>query len=258
MTAQDEVVFRRGGEDIERRLHHVVARSRQRHVDDPRRLDVDAGGLEARQRLGARRLDRDAAGAERIDHHGGAAAGGGDDADRRAARGPHRHPRQQRQALDQAVERVDARDPAVGEERVGHVVLAGERAGMRHRELARRLPSARACRRGSACRVRRPRAQSAAAHRHCAWFRGTACSRRCRGHPASLRKFRRATDRPRCRPTPGRRSRCRAPCRATAATPIMLPECEAAKMRPAGRSFSSKAALAVSIARRAQVDDAEA
>ena len=30
--------------------------------------------------------------------------------------------------------------------------------------------------------------------------------------------------------------------------PIMLPECEAAKMRPAGNSFSSKAALAVSIA----------
>ena len=31
--------------------------------------------------------------------------------------------------------------------------------------------------------------------------------------------------------------------------PIMLPECEAAKKRPVGKSFSSKAALAVSIAR---------
>ena len=30
--------------------------------------------------------------------------------------------------------------------------------------------------------------------------------------------------------------------------PIMLPECEAAKMRPTGRSVSSNAALAVSIA----------
>ena len=38
----------------------------------------------------------------------------------------------------------------------------------------------------------------------------------------------------------------------------MLPECEAAKMRPTGKSFSSKAAFAVIIDLRAQIDDAEA
>ncbi len=59
------------------------------------------------------------------------------------------------------------------------------------------------------------------------------------------RKFRRWTDRPRCQPTPGPRSRCRAPFRATGTCRSLPPECEAAKIRPAGRSGSSKAAFAV-------------
>ena len=49
-----------------------------------------------------------------------------------------RHARQQREALDQPFQRIDARDAAVGQERVGHVVLAGERAGVGDRKLARR------------------------------------------------------------------------------------------------------------------------
>ena len=54
----------------------------------------------------------------------------------------NRHPRQQRQAFDQAVERVDPRDAASLEEDIGDVVLAGERAGMGDRKLARRRRAA--------------------------------------------------------------------------------------------------------------------
>ena len=59
----------------------------------------------------------------------------------RAAR-QSRHARQQRQPFDQRVERVDARDAAFGQKHVGDVVLAGERAGVRDRELARRRRTA--------------------------------------------------------------------------------------------------------------------
>ena len=87
----DQIELRRGGQHVERALHHLVLRAGEREIDDPRRRDVDAGrGLDARQRLRRRRLDRDAARRERIDHHGGAAGGGGDHGDGRpprAARG---------------------------------------------------------------------------------------------------------------------------------------------------------------------------
>ena len=56
----------------------------------------------------------------------------------RPAAGRNRHPRQQRQAFDQGVERVDPRDAASLEESIGDVVLARKRAGMGDRELARR------------------------------------------------------------------------------------------------------------------------
>ena len=133
------------------------------------------------------------------------------------AAGRNRHPRQQRQAFDQGVERVDPRDAASLEENIGDVVLAGERAGMGDRELARRRRAAELVGDDRFAALRRRQRKPAQAPRHAAWFRETACSRRCRDHRASPRRFRRARDRPRCRPKPGRRSRRRAPCRARAA-----------------------------------------
>ena len=79
---QHEIEFGRGQQDVERRLHGVVARARDREIDQPRRLDLDARGGEAGERRVARALDRDAAARQRIDHHGGAARRGGDHADR--------------------------------------------------------------------------------------------------------------------------------------------------------------------------------
>ena len=154
---EHEIEFGRGQQDVERRLHGVVARARDREIDQPRRLDLDARGGEARERRVARALDRDAAARQRIDHHGGAARRGGEHADRACTlrvaalaarfarqRGGHRrgHARQQRQPFDQRVERIDPRDAAFGEKHVGDVVLAGERAGVGDRELARRRRTA--------------------------------------------------------------------------------------------------------------------
>ena len=215
---------------------------------------------EARKRLGARLRDLDAAHRERIDHHDGAAGRRGehrdprrpcaDRADRRAAHQRHR--------LDQRFEAFDPRDAAIGQERARHIVLAGERAGVRDGKLARRRRAAElvgddrlAARRGA----EREFAQRSA---HCGCFRGTADSRRCRGHRASRRKSRRPTDRPRCR---SRRGPAKPTPRALPrdiSAPIMVPECEAKKMRPTGMSGSAKAALAVSISAFAQIDDAEA
>ena len=144
---------------------------------------------------------------------------------------------------------VDPRDAAIGEERVGDVVLAGERAGVRHRELARGFRAAELVGDDRLAALGRGEREARAARRRCAWFRGTARSRRCRDRRASRRRSRRARDRPRCRPRPGRRSRCRAPCRATAACRSC---CRNARRRRCGRPagpVSSKAALAVSIAR---------
>ncbi len=137
---EHEIEFRRCQHDVERCLHGVVARARDREIDQTRGLHRDAGRrLDSPQRLGARRLDRKTAQAQRIDHHGGAAGRGGHNPDRLAGRraGSDRHARDQRHAFDQAVERQHARDAAFGEKHVGDVVLAGKRAGMRDREFAR-------------------------------------------------------------------------------------------------------------------------
>ena len=189
-------------------------------------------------------------------------AGRGDHADPRRLRGRRaprdRHAREQRQSLDQAVQRLDPGDAAIGEERLRHVVLAGERAGMGDRELARLGRAAELVGQDRLAARAPPRARRRAAHRHGAAFRGTACSRRSPDHRASRRRSRRAKDRPRCRPRPGRQSRCRAPCRARAARRSC---CRCGRPRRCGRpgrSCSSKAALAVSITLRAQVDHAEA
>ena len=67
-------------------------------------------------------------------------AGGGHHGDGRpprASRGDG-HAREQRKALDQSFQRVDAGDAAFGEEHAGDVVLARERAGVRDRQFARR------------------------------------------------------------------------------------------------------------------------
>ena len=54
----------------------------------------------------------------------------------RRVRTPARAPA--RKALDQPFQRIDAGDPAFGEEHPGDIVLARERAGVRHRKFARR------------------------------------------------------------------------------------------------------------------------
>ena len=210
--------------------------------------------------VGARRLDRDAAHRQRIDHHGGAAGRGGDDADARAARRAlrDRHAREQRQALDQAVERLDARDAAVGEERVGDVVLAGERAGVRDRELARRRRAAelvgedRLAARGGGEREAAQRIGVAHGFekQHVAVDAGIIERRRA---DLAEREIDLVADRDQAGEADAARLAARAAARRSCCR-----ECEAAKMRPTGRSVSSKAALAVSIALRAQVDDAEA
>jgi hypothetical protein len=93
-----------------------------------------------RQGRGARRLDGDPAARQRIDHHGGAACRRGQHADAPApcAARRQRHAGEQRQAFDQPVQGIDPRDAAFGEKHIGDVVLAGERARVRHRQLARR------------------------------------------------------------------------------------------------------------------------
>ena len=193
----------------------VVLRAGNGEIDQPRRLDLDAGGGEPRQSRGARRLDGDTAARERIDHHGGATRRSRNHADVLAprARCRERHAGEQRQALDQAVERIDPGDAAFGEKHVGDVVLARQRTGMRDRQLARRRRAAELVGQHRLAPRRPPPAQSAARQRRAAWSRGTACSCRCRDRRASPRRCPRARDRPRCRPRPGRRSRCRAPCR---------------------------------------------
>ena len=74
--------------------------------------------------------------AEPIDHRGRAATGGGDD---RNLRSPRERQwflsGEQRRDLDQRFEHVDAHDAAVAEVRVERRVRAGERTGVRAREL---------------------------------------------------------------------------------------------------------------------------
>ena len=215
-------------------------------------VTVDAGGGEARERRRARRLDRDAAHRQRIDHHGGAAGRSWSRrrrAARRARRARDRHAAQQRQPLDQAVERIDARDAAIGEERARR-----RRPRRRARRCARPQarappPSGRACRRATGlprAAAASAKARSASALRMRFEEQHVAVDRR--DHRASRRRSRRAKDRPRCRPRRGRRSRCRAPCRATAARRSC---CRCARPRRCGRPagpVSSNAALAVSSA----------
>ena len=137
----DQIELRRGGQHVEGALHHLVLRAREREIDDPRRRDVDAGHvLDARQGLRRRRLQRDAAGGERIDHHGGAAGGGGHHGDVRPPCSTHsgRHAGEQRKALDQSFQCIDASNAALGEEHAGDVVLARQRAGVRDGQFARR------------------------------------------------------------------------------------------------------------------------
>ncbi len=136
----DQIEFWRRGENIERALHHIILRTGEREIDDPRRRHVQPGhGLDARQRLRRRRLDRNAACRERIDHHGRTARRGRDDGDGRTSglAGDWTHARQQRESLDQALQRIDAGDAALGEEHAGEIILTRERAGVRHRKLAR-------------------------------------------------------------------------------------------------------------------------
>ena len=244
----DQIELRRGGQHVERALHHLVLRAGEREIDDPRRRDVDAGHLlDARQGLRRRRLQRDAARGERIDHHGGAAGGGGHHGDGRPPRARARRP-----ARGRAAESPRSVLPAYRRGRCR--IRRGTCRRCRPRPPARRCarrparaprPSARACRPAPACRAGRLPARRCATRRPSAWFRETARNRRCRDRRGSRRKSRRSKDRPRCRPTRGRRNGCRAPCRATGTCRSCRPECEAAKMRPTGRSGSSNAALAV-------------
>jgi hypothetical protein len=134
---EQQVEFRRRQENVECGFHGVVARAGDGEVDHPCGLHVDAGCGEPRQSLGACRLDVDAATRERIDHHGGAARGRRHHADALAPAGSSRHPREQRQTLEQAVEGIDPGNAAGAEKDVGDVVLARERARVGHRELAR-------------------------------------------------------------------------------------------------------------------------
>ena len=244
---QDEIEFGRRQQDVERGLHHVVAGAGGGEVDETRRRDLDAGRVEPRERLGARPFDRDAAHGEAIDHHGGAATGCGHHADTRCALGC-RHA-----ARPAAWSRSGRRAyrPARCRRRRG--THSPHRPRRRARRCARPQaraprPSGRACRRRSACRAPPPRAQRCAAHRPCAGFRETARSRRCRDRrrvAAQISPSDRSTSLPTdtrpANPTPRALPR-------DSQVPIRLPECDAAKIRPVGRSTSSKAALAVSIA----------
>ena len=147
-----------------------------------------------------------------------------DRADRRAAH--------QRQRFEQGFEAFHPRDAAIGEERARDVVLAGERAGVRDGELARRRRAAELVGDDRLAARRGAEREFAQARPRCGCFRGTADSCRCRGHRASRRKSRRSRDRPRCRSTRGPQSRCRAPCRATSARRSW---CRSARQRRCGR-----------------------
>ena len=71
---EHQIEFRRGEQNVERRLHGLVARARKGEIDHPRGLDLDPGAGELRQCRRARRLDGHPAARQRIDHHGRAAA----------------------------------------------------------------------------------------------------------------------------------------------------------------------------------------
>ena len=146
-----------------------------------------------------------------------------------------------------AFEAFDPRDAAIGEERARHIVLAGERAGVGDGKLARRRRAAELVGDDRLAARRRAEREFAQRRRIADRIRGTAGSRRCRDHRASRRRSRRPTGRPRCRSRRGPRSRRPRALPRDISAPIMVPECEAKKVRPTGMSGSAKAALAVSI-----------
>ena len=248
---EHKIEFRRRQQNVERRPSCLVAGAGDREIDQARRRDLDPCGREARQRLGARprRSSRRALASGSITMVAPPAVVVTTPTSARARTcRSRRHPRQQRQAPISASSVVDARDAASREEGVGHIVLARERAGMRDRKLARRGRTAELVGDDRLAALRGRERKGAQRGPRGAWFRETACSRRCRDRRASLRKSRRARDRPRCRPKPGRRSRRRGPCRATAARRSC---CRYARRRRCARPaspVSSKAALAVSMA----------
>ena len=140
---QHQIELRRGQHHIERRFHRLVARAGDSQIDHVSARNLDAGPLpQLRERFRTGHRDTHAAAGKRIDHHGGAACSGGHDTDaaRRSTRdGDARH---QRKTFDQSVQGFHARDAAGFEKLVRNVVLAGERAGMRDRELARDIRAA--------------------------------------------------------------------------------------------------------------------
>ena len=194
---------------------------------------------------GRRRLD--AAAGERIDHHRRAAGRRRHHGD--AGRAPlafDRDPRQQRQSLDQRRQGLHPRNPAIAQERVGGIVLAGKRAGMGGGKLARllRAPELVGEHRLAGCRrLARKHAQPVGvAHRfekqQVALDRGIVEHRHA---DLAKRQVGLVADRDSpAKPMPQALPRDKS-------VPIMPPLCEAAKMPPTGRSGSSKAAFAVSI-----------
>ena len=212
-------------------------------------VTVDALRGEAREGLGARLRDLDAAHRERIDHHDGAAGRGGQHRDARRARAdrPDRRAAHQRQRLEQAFEAFDPRDAAIGEERARDIVLAGERAGMGDGKLARRRRAAelvgddRLAALGGAEREVAQRRRIADAFEEQQVAVDVGIIER-RGANLADRQVHLVAD----RDQPGKADAACALPRDISA-PIMVPECEATKMRPTGMSGSAKAALAVSI-----------
>ena len=101
-------------------------------------------------------------------------------ADRPDRRAPH-----QRHRLEQAFEAFDPRDAAIGEERARHIVLAGERAGVRDGKLARGRRAAELVGDDRLAARRSAEREFAQRRRIADAIRGTAGSRRCRDHPAS-------------------------------------------------------------------------
>ena len=134
---QHQVELRRFEQDVEHALHHVVARTGHRQVEHAAGCGRQAFGGQALQGLRRRRLHLHVADAELVHRHRGAAAGGGDHADtaRPGARGLQRHAPRQREGLEHRIGDADAGDAQVLQEGVGHVVLAGECAGVRGRHL---------------------------------------------------------------------------------------------------------------------------
>ena len=204
---------------------------------------------EAREGLVARLRDLDAAHRERIDHHDGAAGGGGQHRDAR-------RPRADRRGSACGAPAASPRAGLRGFRRARCRNRRGTRSRHRPRRRARRCASrrarapprsGRACSRRPACRAPRRRARTRAARRRCGWFRGTGGSCRCRDHRASTGRSRRPRGRPRCRPRRARQSRRPLALPRDISAPIIVPECEATKVRPTGMSGSANAALAVSI-----------